>query len=470
MKHSRPSPFPDDFYWGASTSAYQVEGGWDEGGKGLSVIDQRAYPEGKADFRVASDMYHRYAGDVDLFAELGLNAYRFSIAWTRILPEGVGRVSRQGIDFYRKLIEALRSRGIEPVVTMFHFDLPYALDVAGGWSNPATVDAFVDYARILFEEFGDVVRTWITINEQNMMILHGSAVGNTGVSGAVEKKELYQQNHHMFLASARAIQVGRKMLPDARFGPAPNVVSVYPATSAPEDVMAADDWDAVRNLLYLDVAARGTYHPIAWSYLTERGWEPDVTDEDLEILLAGRPDFLAFNYYSTQTVGASRGDASDLRAREGDQQIVRGEIGLYRAEPNPHLQTSDYGWEIDPVGFRTTLRRLWDRYRLPLIVTENGIGAIESLEDGRVRDDYRIDYYREHLRQMRHAITEGVQVFGYCPWSALDLISTHNGVAKRYGFIHVNRGETELLDLARTRKDSFYWYQSVIATNGDDLG
>src|SRR6478609_1158174 len=471
MQYEQLDPFPSDFFWGASTSAYQVEGGWDADGKGPSVIDARTeFPAGTTDFKVAADHYHRYAQDVALFAELGLKAYRFSVAWTRIVPDGDGPVNAAGVAFYHRLIDELRAKGIEPIVSMSHFDLPKALDDQGGWTNPATVEAFARYARILFQEYGAKVRYWLTINEQNMMILHGDAVGTTGKAGGTGKKGLYQQNHHMFLAQARAMALCHELLPEAKIGPAPNIVSVYPATCAPEDVLAADDWDAVRNLLYLDLAVRGSYHPLAWAYLVERGWEPDIADGDLATLAAARPDFIAFNYYSTQTVGASRGDDSDLQTRGADQQIVRGEIGLYRAEKNPNLPTNAFGWEIDPVGMRTTMRRLWDRYRLPLIITENGIGAFDELVDGRVHDDYRIDYLRRHIEQIQWAISDGVEVFGYCPWAAIDLISTHQGCSKRYGFIYVDRDEFELRELARVKKDSFEWYRAVIDSGGTSLG
>lgn len=471
MQYAHVRPFPNDFLWGASTSAYQVEGAWNEEGKGPSVIDIHMHrPEGVTDFTVASDHYHRYEEDVTLFAELGLKAYRFSIAWTRIIPDGDGEINPAGVAFYSRLIDALIARGIEPIVTLYHFDLPAALDARGGWSDRATINAFERYAGVLFAEYGDRVKRWLTINEQNMMTLHGRAIGTTGISGAADEKTVYQQNHHMFLAAARAMTLCHEMLPEAKIGPAPNIVSVYPATPAPEDVIAADDWDAVRNLMYLDVAVRGSYHPLAWGYLTERGWQPEIAAGDLKTLAAGRPDFIAFNYYSTQTVGASIGDATDLETRGGDQQVVRGEVGFYRAVKNPHLPTNEFGWEIDPVGFRTTMRRLWDRYRLPLIITENGSGAFDELVDGRVHDPYRIDYLRRHIEQIQLAITDGVDVFGYCPWSAIDLVSTHQGISKRYGFVHVDRTETDLRQLARSKKDSFDWYHQVILSNGVDLG
>ncbi|MEZ5087271.1 MAG: glycoside hydrolase family 1 protein [Tessaracoccus sp.] len=472
MKYTASPQFPDTFFWAAATSAYQVEGAWNEDGKGPSVIDVSTHrPEGVTDFAVASDHYHRFAEDVALFAELGLKAYRFSIAWTRIVPDGDGEVNPAGVAFYHRLIDELIKHDIEPLVTMYHFDLPDALDEKDGWNNRDTIDAFERYARILFEEYGSKVRYWLTINEQNMMILHGNAVGSLGRSGGdgTDMKVMYQQNHHMALAQARTMALCHKLLPEAKIGPAPNIVSVYPETCAPGDVIAADDRDAIRNLLYLDLAVRGTYHPVAWAYLVEKGYEPTILDGDMEILAAGKPDFIGFNYYNTQTVAAPRGDGSDVQTRPGDQQIIVGEEGVYRPAVNPNLPVNSFGWAIDPAGLRTTLRRIWDRYRLPLIITENGLGAIDELVDGRVHDEYRIDFLRQHIEQIGLAIQDGVDVFGYCPWTAIDLISTHQGFKKRYGFIYVDRDEFDLRDLARVKKDSFFWYQQVIDSNGNDL-
>ncbi|MGJ0184353.1 glycoside hydrolase family 1 protein [Corynebacterium glyciniphilum] len=469
MQYSQVSPFPSDFLWGASTSAYQVEGGWDADGKGPSVMDVRErHSDDIADFTVAADHYHHYREDVALFAELGLTAYRFSVSWSRVLPDGDGEPNPAGVAFYHNLIDELVAHGIEPILTMYHFDLPDALDQRGGWNNRDTIDAFVAYARLLFEEYGSKVSTWLTINEQNMMILHSQALGSAGRNGG-DMGVMYQQNHHMAVAQAKAMTLCHEILPEAKIGPAPNIVSVYPASPDPADIVAADDWDAVRNLLYLDLAVRGSYHPTAWAYLTERGWTPDILDGDLDTLAAGRPDFIAFNYYSTQTVGAPRGDGADLSQRGEDQQIVRGEVGLYRAVKNELLDTNAFGWEIDPVGMRTTLRRIWDRYRLPLIITENGLGAVDELVDGRIHDDYRIDYLRRHIEQIQWAISDGVEVFGYCPWTAIDIVSTHQGFKKRYGFIYVDRGEDDLRELARVKKDSFFWYQIVISSQGSKL-
>lgn len=463
--------FPADFLWGASTSAYQVEGAWDADGKGPSVQDARVnVPEGTTDFKVAADHYHRFAEDVSLMAAMGLKAYRFSIAWTRIVPDGDGPENPAGIAFYHRLIDELLAHGIVPIITMYHFDLPQALAVRGGWANRATVDAFVRFADILFREYGTKVTYWLTINEQNMMILHGKMLGTTALSGDEAQRDLYQQNHGMFLAQARAMIRCHEALPGAKIGPAPNIAFVYPASCRPEDIVAADEWNAIRNWLYTDLAVRGRYNSLAWAYLERKGWAPTVSPGDLETLAAARPDFVAFNYYATQTVAAPSGDASDLRQRGEDQQMVRGEVGLYKAVDNHHLPRNAFGWEIDPVGFRTTFRALWDRYQLPLLVTENGLGAFDKLEpDGTVQDDYRIDYLRRHIEQIRLALSDGVDVMGYCPWSALDLVSTHQGVAKRYGFIHVNRDEFDLHDLRRTRKLSSYWYERLINSRGATL-
>lgn len=467
MQHRTLRPFPPSFLWGASTSAYQVEGGWDADGKGRSVIDARAeLPPGTADFAVASDHYHRFAQDVALFAELGLQAYRLSIAWTRVVPDGDGEVNHAGLAFYHRLLDALLDAGIEPIVTMYHFDLPQALQDRGGWASRATIDAFERYARLLVREFGDKVRYWLTINEQNVMVLFGSALGLARPDCADPQRELYQQNHHMLVAQARAMGAVHELSAAGRVGPAPNVACIYPASSDPLDVLAAEDFGAIRNWLYLDAAVHGRYNPTAWAYLAERGWTPTIEPGDMDRLASGRPDLVAFNYYTSHTVGAPRGDASDLGG-SADQHLLIGEAGVYRGVSNPHLTRNEFGWEVDPVGFRTTLRQLYDRYRLPLLVTENGLGADDVLEaDGSVHDPYRIEYLSHHIAQLQQAITDGVDVLGYCPWSAIDLVSTHHGMRKRYGFVYVDRGEDDLRTLARYRKDSFAWYRSVIAANG----
>ncbi|PNQ81533.1 glycoside hydrolase family 1 protein [Paenibacillus sp. F4] len=467
MKHNQLKAFPENFFWGGSTSAYQVEGAWDEDGKGPSVIDMANHVEGVTDFKVTSDHYHMFKEDVALMAEMGFKAYRFSIAWTRIYPQGAGEVNQKGIAFYSSLIDELIKYGIEPIVTMYHFDLPYALEKQGGWSKRETIDAFEQYAKTLFENFGDRVKYWLTINEQNMLILHPGSIGTLDTSLENPQKVLYQQNHHMLVAQAKAMVLCHEMLPDAKIGPAPNIGVIYPASSKPEDTLAADNYAAIRNWLYLDMAVFGRYNHIAWSYLVEKGYEPVIEEGDMDILAKGNPDFIAFNYYTSQTVGESLDDGNDF-SHTGDQHEIVGEPGAYRGSVNPNLQTTEFGWEIDPVGFRTTLRQIYSRYHLPLIVTENGLGAFDKLEEGDVvNDPYRIDFFKKHIEQIQLAITDGVKVFGFCPWSAIDLVSTHQGSSKRYGFIYVDREEFDLKDLRRIRKQSFYWYQKLISTNGE---
>jgi 6-phospho-beta-glucosidase len=469
MKHAKLKAFPKEFLWGASTSAYQVEGAWNEDGKGPSVIDMGKYPEGTSDFKVASDHYHHYKEDIALLSEMGFKIYRFSIAWTRIFPNGVGEINHKGIEFYSNLINELLAHNIEPVVTMYHFDLPYVLQQKGGWSSRETVNAFENYAKTLFNYFGDRVKYWLTINEQNMMILYGTAIGTVDPNLENPQKELYKQNHHMLLAQAKAMKLCHEMCPNAKIGPAPNITAVYPASSKPEDILASNNWSAIRNWLYLDMAVFGRYNSIAWSYMEEKGYTPTIEKGDMEILSSAKPDFIAFNYYTTSTVAESKGDSSDVNST-GDQHLTVGEQGIYAGAANPYLEKTEFGWEIDPVGFRNTLRELNDRYNLPLLVTENGLGAFDKLEEGDViNDDYRIEYLRKHLEQAKLAITDGVNLIGYCPWSAIDLISTHQGASKRYGFIYVNRDEFDLKDLRRIRKKSFYWYKNVIFTNGSDL-
>lgn len=363
------SSFKKDFLWGASTSAYQVEGAYNEDGKGLSVQDVKVIPEGTSDFTVCSDHYHHFKEDVKLFSELGLKVYRFSIAWTRILPNGTGEVNEKGITFYSNLIDELLKHDIVPLITMYHFDLPYELEKKGGWSNRATIDAFVTYCEILFERFGDRVKNWLTINEQNMMILHGQAIGTSILS----QKELYQQNHHMLLAEAKVTNLCHEMIRDAKIGPAPNISYVYPKTCKPNDIIAAQNCNAIRNWLYLDMAVYGRYNNIAWNFMKSKNIEPVILEGDMEILSSSKPDYIAFNYYSSITV--SEYDENFVIDDAGDQQIEVGEEGFFMGDDNEHLELTDFGWEIDPIGFRVTLREVNDRYNLPIIVTENGIGA-----------------------------------------------------------------------------------------------
>lgn len=470
MLHKKLKPFPENFFWGASTSAYQVEGASLEDGKGPSCQDVKAIPEGTSDLTVCADNYHRYKEDIALMAEMGFKSYRFSISWSRILPEGVGKINPKGIEFYNNLIDECLKYQIEPIVTMFHFDMPAALDERGSWSNRESIDWFLEFSRVLFENFGDRVKYWLTINEQNMLTLVGPVIGTLYIPEGTTNltKEIYQQNHHQLVAQAKAMVLCHEMLPNAKIGPAPNISLVYPASCKPEDIIAAQNFNAIRNWLYLNMAVFGTYNNLVWSYLEEKDAIPVFGEGDKEALLNAHPDFIGFNYYNTATVEAS--DGTEKKDANADQQAGQVEPGVYKTFANPNLLRTEFGWEIDPIGFRATVREMYSRYRLPLLVTENGLGAYDTLtEDGKIHDPYRIEYLRKHIEQIQLAITDGVDMMGYNPWSAIDLISTHEGMRKRYGFIYVDRDEFDLKTLNRYRKDSFYWYKKVIATNGEDL-
>jgi len=468
MLHKKLKKLPENFLWGASTSAYQVEGASLEDGKGPSCQDVKEVPEGTSDLTVCADEYHHYKEDIALFAEMGFKTYRFSISWSRIIPEGTGAVNPKGIEYYNHVINECLKYNIEPLVTMFHFDMPAALDKRGSWSNPESVDWFLNFAKVMFENFGDRVKYWLTINEQNMLTLVGPLIGTltipTGTANVL--KETYQQNHHMLVAQAKVMILCHEMLPKAKIGPAPNISLVYPASCKPEDILASQNFNAIRNWLYLDMAVYGRYNNLVWAYLEEHDAVPTFAPGDAEALVNGHPDFLGCNYYSTATVSAW--SDADLEEK-ADQAVIPGAEGLFVSYKNPYLPRTEFNWEIDPVGFRNTMREIYSRYHLPIIITENGLGAYDSLENGKVHDSYRINYLRAHIEQLKQVVSDDVEMMGYCPWSAIDLISTHEGMKKRYGFVYVDRDEFHLGTMKRYRKDSFYWYKKVIATNGEDL-
>lgn len=469
MQYKQLEVFPNHFLWGASISAYQAEGAYQEDGKLPSIIDEYQHNEDVAGFEVASDFYHHYKEDILLFKELGLKAFRFSIAWTRIMGKNPEDKNQKGIDFYHRVIDECLKNGIEPIVTMYHFDLPYHLEEQGGWLNRNTIEHFVDYVNVLFTEYGDKINYWLTINEQNTMILHPGAIGLPKEGSLPTKKELFQINHHVLLAQARAIALYHQLGLKGKIGPAINLTAMYQATAKPEDAIAAHNWETLRGWSFLDAAVRGKYNYLFEKYLNDRKIYPKIKAEDFDILAAGKPDFVAINYYSTATISASKNDGSDVSPRAGDQQIMLGEEGVYRAAENPYVDKTPYGWVVDPTGLRLTLRKLYDRYELPILITENGYGAPDTIdEEGKIQDTDRIHYLAKHITAIQEALTDGVDVIGYLPWSAIDVVSTHQGFNKRYGFIYVDRTDKELKTLKRIRKDSFYWYQKVIAQNGLD--
>lgn len=475
MDHKVLKDFPEGFLWGASSSAYQCEGAWDEDGKGLSVQDVAPVVPNTSDWKVASDHYHRFKEDIALMAEMGFKEYRFSIAWPRIIPDGDGEINPKGVAHYHEVIDCCLEHHIEPVVTLYHFDLPNALqEKYKGWVDRRCIDAFVRYCEVCYKEYGKKVKYFLTINEQNMMVIFDMA-------GYKDEKEKYQANHHMLVASAKAMISCHKMT-GAWIAPAPNITVIYPASSSPEDYMASMDYDEFRNRLYIDPLVFGEYPAALASRMKEKGIYPEFAPGDADALHNAHPDFVAFNYYGGSTVkyiSQEDGDAlkasiAGKRAEELNmQEFMTGlmtESGLAQGCSNPLQKQTNYGMGIDPTGLSSTLRQLYERYHLPLLITENGCGVPDTLEaDGTVHDDYRIDYLRQHIKACQVAITEGVNLIGYSPWSAFDLISTHQGITKRYGMIYIDRDEFDLKECKRIKKDSFYWYKKCIESNGKDL-
>lgn len=474
---------PEGFLWGGATAANQCEGAYNEDGRGLSSVD--VIPFGPDRMPVARgmmkmlacddrhqypahegiDMYHHYKEDIALFAEMGFKCYRLSISWTRILPNGDDDIPNQkGIDFYNSLFEECQKYGIEPLVTICHFDTPIALiQKYGGWKDRRMVDAFLKYCRVLFTNYGTKVKYWLTFNEINML-LHMPFMGAGIVFEEGENQELvkYQAAHHELVASAKAVKLARELMPGAMMGCMLAAGQYYPYTCEPKDVYKAMECDR-DNYFFIDAQVRGKYPVWAKKRMEKAGIQIQITPEDEKDLREGTVDFVSFSYYCSRCMSA-------------DPEIIKnhskGGNAAIHAVINPYLKASEWGWQIDPLGLRITLNTLYDRYRKPLFIVENGLGANDVVEeDGSIHDPYRIDYMREHIKAMRDAVNEdGVEVLGYTCWGCIDLVSASTGeMKKRYGMIYVNKHNDGSGDLRRIKKDSFEWYKKVIRTNGEDL-
>ncbi len=469
------SRFPETFLWGASSSAFQIEGGWDEDGKGMTVADYNSFKRSdrQADSKVASDFYHHYEEDIALMKELGMQIYRFSLSWARIIPDGDGEVNPKGVEFYHKVIDCLIENGIQPFVTLYHFDLPYALvEKYNGWQDRRCIDAFARYAEVCFREYGDKVKYWQVTNEQNLMIRVDERMNINEPDPWKADRIRATMDYHMFLAHAKATKLCHEIVKGGKIGPAVSSTCTYPLTNRPEDVWAAKMNDYMKTVYCLDMHYYGKYSGLYMRYLKERDIVPEMLEGDEEILKYGRPDYIAFNYYRTLCASYLPADEEHpigMRVYRGNE-VDFDQYGYCRDERNTNLAASEYGAQIDPMGLRIVLNDYWSRYHLPMIITENGLGMADTLtEDGKVHDPYRIDYIREHIRACSLAIEDGVELMGYSPWSFEDLLSSHQGFRKRYGFVYINREDMDLKDLARIKKDSYYWYQNVIRTNGEEL-
>ncbi len=478
MEHEKLEEFPQDFLWGSASAAYQVEGAWDQDGKGESIWDRFVTIPGKtfkgSSGAVAVDHYNRYKEDIQLMAEQGLKAYRFSVAWTRIIPDGNGEVNEAGLQFYEDLIDELIANKIEPILTMYHWDLPQALqDEYLGWEGHQIVDDFTRYAEILFERFNGKVNYWITLNEQNNFITHGY-LSATHPPNVKDPKRMWQANHHASLANAQVINKFRELNIEGKIGPTFEYRPSYSVDAKPENQLAADIREELNTNMWLDVYTFGRYPKLAWNYLEKEGIAPEISEGDLEILKAGKPDFLGLNYFQSVAVEHNSVDGVGLgienhTGKKGSFE-ESGIPGLYKEVIDPSIEYTNWDYTIDPVGLRIALRRLYSRYNLPILITGNGLGEYDRLERGdRIRDEYRIDFIRNHILALQAALTDGIEVLGYCTWSYTDLFSWLNGYQKRYGFIYIDRDETDEKELTRHKKNSYYWYKQVIATNGTDL-
>lgn len=453
--------FPDGFLWGASTSAFQVEGAWGEGGRGRSTTDRGFGIPGITDGSVASDHYHRWKEDVDLMAELGLKTYRMSFSWCRIMPDATCEPNPEALAFYDGLIDYLLEKGIEPFVTLYHFECPQALvDEFGGWLDRRMIDAFARYAEVCFRHFKGRVKLWATINEQLIATATSVNTGDTETDPKRHQGNTYQMSYHMSLAEHRAFELLHSIDPEAKIGPVCAIQVTYPLSSSPADVMAALNAEEMEQFYMLDMSVRGSYSPYAASYLKREGLYPEVEPEDDAVLHGSTPDFIGINYYSSSCV------------KERTEPIVFGGFPPWGAGDfvlcdNPRLEKTEWMPNgLDPIGLSIGMRKVHDRYGLSMIITENGMALSEEPdESGAIHDEQRIAYLSAHIAQVGELIEQGYPIFGYCPWSFVDVVSSHQGFAKRYGLVYVDRTDDDIRTCDRIRKDSFYWYQKVIAGN-----
>lgn len=462
MEEMKVTKFPEGFLWGSASAAYQIEGGWREDGKGITNWDQFVRIPGKTykatTGDVAVDHYHRYKEDIALMAEMGLKTYRFSVSWARIYPEGRGEVNSKGIEFYENIIDECLKYGIEPLVTLSHYETPLALTEAwNSWADRRTIDCYVRYCEVVFNRYKNKVKYWLTFNEINCIEMSPWMEGGVLTK---DKQTMINMAHYQFVASAKAVKLGHQINPDFKIGCMLAYTLTYPMTCNPKDTLAA--WkNTHNNIFYTDVQCRGYYPSYRLKEFEREGITLPIEDGDLEIIKEGTVDFLSFSYYMSQVAAYN---PEDYEGAGGGNLS----LGL----KNPYLSASDWGWQIDPTGLRNALNRLYDRYQMPLFVVENGLGAFDKIEeDGSIHDTYRINYLRDHIKAMDAAVNEdGVDLMGYTMWGCVDLVSASTGeTAKRYGFVHVDKYDDGTGDLSRRRKDSFYWYKKVIESHGNDL-
>lgn len=475
--------FLENFLWGGATAANQFEGAWDVDGKGVSTADMCTGGSHKVPRRItkvieegtyypsheAIDFYHHYKEDIALFAEMGFKTFRLSIAWTRIFPTGMEEVPNEaGLEFYDKVFDECLKYGIEPLVTISHYELPFALTKkCNGWVNRECIDYYVKYCETIFNRYQKKVKYWLTFNEinagtmplGNYLSLGILNEGTMDFTNQVDNPELrYQGLHHQFVASAKAVRIAHDKYPHFKVGNMISFMTQYPYSCNPDDIIFTQKNMQMKNWFCSDIMVNGVYPSYAERFFEENNIRIIMKEEDLKILKEGCVDFYTFSYYMSNCASVN----PSLEETSGN---------LIGGIKNPYLKASDWGWQIDPKGLRYTLNEIYDRYRIPMMVVENGLGAYDKLEeDGTIQDDYRIDYLKEHIIQMKEAVKDGVELIGYTPWGCIDLVSASTGeMAKRYGFIYVDKQDDGTGTLSRIKKKSFEWYKEVIKTNGKDF-
>ena len=475
--------FRKDFLWGGATAANQFEGAWNIDGKGPSCADMctggshtrskritREIEEGTFyPSHEAIDFYHRYKEDIALFAEMGFKVFRFSIGWSRIFPNGDDAMPNEaGLQFYDNVINECLRYGIEPLITISHYEVPFALcKKYNGWASREMIDIFSKYCEVIFKRYKGRVKYWLTFNEINSATMPMGGFlsqgilneGTTDFNNQVDIPQLrFQGLHHQFVASAKAVQLAHEIDENYQVGCMILYATTYPYTCKPDDVIEAQKKNRIMNYFCGDVQVRGEYPTYMNRYFKENNIEIKVEDGDEEILKNGCVDFYTFSYYMSVCA------TTDEKELQGNGNILGGAT-------NPYLKASDWGWQIDPKGLRYSLNEIYDRYQIPMMIVENGLGAYdEKEEDGTINDDYRIEYLKAHIEQMKEAVEDGVDLIGYTPWGCIDLVSASTGeMAKRYGFIYVDKYDDGSGDLSRSKKKSFNWYKQVIASNGENL-
>ncbi|AYV68702.1 6-phospho-beta-glucosidase [Niallia circulans] len=475
--------FPKDFLWGAAIAANQAEGAWNIDGKGVSGPDIYAFGGKNNPRRItrvieentfypsheAVDFYHHYKEDIALFAEMGLKIFRFSINWTRIFPTGEEpEPNEKGLLFYERVIDECLKHGIEPLITISHYEVPYALtEKYNGWSSRDMIDIYLNFCKALFTRYKGKVKYWITFNEINSATRKTGGFRNQGIlnPGTTSNRDIddipqlrFQGLHHQFLASAKAVKLAHEIDPNYQVGCMILFGTAYPLTCKPEDVLITQSKNQITNWFCGDVMVRGSYPTYMKRYFKENNITIESQEDDSNILLEGVVDFYSFSYYMSI-------------CHTSDEGLPKTQGNMLGGASNPYLSESEWGWQIDPIGLRYTLNEVYDRYQIPLMITENGLGATDTVnEDGTIDDDYRISYLKQHIEQMGEAIEDGVDLLGYTAWSCIDMVSAASGeMEKRYGFIYVDADNLGNGTKKRIKKKSFHWYKEVIETNGESL-